>query len=39
MNRISRFATAVVMSGGLGLAVLGLGEGIAQAADPTGPYN
>jgi hypothetical protein len=39
MKRISRFATAVVMSGGLGLAVLGLGESIAQAADPTGPYN
>ncbi len=31
MNRISRFATAVVMSGGLGLAGLALGAGTAQA--------
>ena len=31
MNRISRFATTVVMSGGLGLAGLALGAGPAQA--------
>ena len=33
MNRISRFASAVVVSGGLGLAGLGLASGTAQA-DP-----
>jgi hypothetical protein len=31
MNRISRLATTVVLSGGLGLAGLGLGAGIANA--------
>jgi hypothetical protein len=31
MNRISKFATSVVMSGGLGLAGLVLGVGPAQA--------
>jgi hypothetical protein len=31
MNRISRFATTVLVSGGLGLAGLGLGAGIANA--------
>ena len=35
MNRISRFATTVLVSGGLGLAGLGLGAGVAHA---TGPY-
>jgi hypothetical protein len=38
MNRISRFATTVVVSGGMGLAVLGLGAGIGLAAPPAGPY-
>lgn len=31
MNRVSRFATAAVISGGLGLAGLGLGVGAAPA--------
>jgi hypothetical protein len=31
MNRISRFATTVVMSGGLGLAGLAVGTGTAAA--------
>ena len=31
MNRFARFATTVVVSGGLGLAGLGLGAGIASA--------
>ncbi|OSC36759.1 hypothetical protein [Mycobacterium decipiens] len=34
MNRVSRFATTVVASAGLGLAALGLGSGIAHADDP-----
>jgi|SRR5829696_5979345 len=36
MNRITRVATTVAVSGGLGLAALGLGAGIAQAV-PGGP--
>jgi hypothetical protein len=40
MNRISRFATAVVVSGGLSLAGLGLATGTAQADPFWGPsYN
>ena len=35
MNRISRFATTVLVSGGLGLAGLGLGADIAHAGGPT----
>ena len=38
MNRVSRFATTVLVSVGLCLAVLGLGAGTAQAAPPSGPY-
>ena len=37
MNRISRFATAVVVSGGLSLAGLGLATGTAQADPAFGP--
>jgi hypothetical protein len=37
MNRISRFASAVVVSGGLGLAGLGLATGTAQADPAFGP--
>ena len=36
MNRASRLATTVLVSGGLGLAGLGLGAGIAHANE--GPY-
>jgi hypothetical protein len=36
MNRISRFATTVAVSGSLALAGPGLGEGTAQA-DPNSP--
>jgi len=40
MSRISRFATAVVVSGGLGLAGWGLAAGTAQADPVWGPsYN
>jgi len=39
MNRLSRFATTALVSGALGLAGLGLGAGVAQAAPPSGPYN
>ena len=38
MNRVSRFATTVLVSGGLCLAGLGMGLGTAQAAPPSGPY-
>jgi hypothetical protein len=37
MNRTSRFATTVVVSGSLGLAGLGLGLGTAQADPSWGP--
>ena len=37
MNRISRFATSVLVSGGLGLAGLGLASGTAQANPFWGP--
>jgi hypothetical protein len=37
MNRISRFATAVLVSGGMSLAGLGLATGIAQADPVWGP--
>jgi hypothetical protein len=37
MNRISRFATAVVVSGGLSLAGMGLAIGTAQADPAFGP--
>jgi hypothetical protein len=37
MNRISRFATTVVMTGGVGIASLGLASGIAQADPDWGP--
>lgn len=37
MNRIARFATTVAVSGGLGLAALGLGSGIAQALPAPAP--
>jgi hypothetical protein len=34
MNRLSRFATTVLVSGGLSLAGLGLGAGTANAGGP-----
>jgi hypothetical protein len=34
MNRVSRLATTVLLSGGFGLAGLGLGAGIAHAEGP-----
>lgn len=34
MNRISRITTTVLVSGGLGLASLGLGAGMAHAGGP-----
>ena len=37
MNRTTRLATTVVLSGGLGLAGLGLGAGTAQAGPIFGP--
>ena len=37
MNRITRLATTVVLSGGLGLVGLGLGAGPAQAGPIFGP--
>jgi hypothetical protein len=36
MNRIARLATTMLVSGGVGLAGLGLGAGVAHAA--SGPY-
>jgi hypothetical protein len=36
MNQVSRLATTVLVSGGLGLAGVGLGAGIAHANE--GPY-
>ena len=38
MNRMSRFATTVLVSGALGLAASALGAGTAEAAPPSGPY-
>lgn len=38
MNGISRFATTLLVSGGLGLAGLGLGADIALADSPAGGY-
>ena len=35
---IAGFARTVLVSGGLGLAGLGLVAGTAQAAPPSGPY-
>ena len=35
---IAGLATTLLLFGGLGLAVLGLGAGTAQAAPPSGPY-
>jgi hypothetical protein len=37
MNRVSRFATTVLVSGGLGLAGLGLAAGTALALPPGAP--